>query len=58
MAEFLMTYIKMEEDLQKQAYYRFCKKFIDLNSGNSEVLVVAKTFVSRLSGNFKQELYI
>jgi hypothetical protein len=58
MAEYLMTFIKMEEDLQKKAYFRFCRQFIDLYSENSEVLFVVQIFAPHLSDNFKQELYV
>jgi hypothetical protein len=59
MAGFLMTHIKMEEDLQKKAYYLFCRKFIDLFATNPKSLAaVVEVFARHLTENYKHELYI
>jgi hypothetical protein len=58
MAKILGNNIKMEEDLQKQAFYRFCCQFVDIYDDIPHVMAVANEFASHLSGELGQELYV
>ena len=58
MAECLMNYVKLEEDLPKQAYNEFCKKLILVYAAKPEVLGVVKIFASHLPAEFRRQLYV
>jgi hypothetical protein len=58
MAKYLMKYVKLEEDLPKQAYNEFCKKLILIYAAKTEVLGVVKIFASHLPAEFGRQWYV